>query len=91
MVSQFISGLTTMGFCVAGAFFLRFWHRTGDGLFAAFAIAFWLFALNQGLAVFLSDPREDQSWIYLLRLAGFALIIAAIIRKNMAPAQQPPE
>ncbi|WP_436040821.1 DUF5985 family protein [Rhizobium sp. LjRoot98] len=30
-------------------FFIRFWRRTRDALFAAFAAAFWLLALNQAL------------------------------------------
>ena len=34
-----VSGAITMGFVVAGLFFLRFWRRTGDGLFVAFACA----------------------------------------------------
>jgi hypothetical protein len=28
-------------------------------------------------------PREEQSWVYLIRLAAFALIIVAIAAKNM--------
>jgi hypothetical protein len=31
-------------------------------------------------------PREDQSWFYALRIAGFALLIAAIIAKNFRRA-----
>jgi hypothetical protein len=84
---DFVSGLITMGFIVAGLFFLRFWTRTRDGLFGAFALAFWLLAANQGIVAFLAIPREEQSWIYLLRLAAFCLIIAAILFKNVrAPA-----
>lgn len=41
---EFVSGLITMGFVVAGLFFLRFWRRAGDRLFAAFAVAFWMLA-----------------------------------------------
>jgi len=79
----FLAGLITMGFAVAGLYFWRFAWRTRDSLFAAFAIAFWLFALNQALSSLLELQREEQSWIYLLRLAGFALIIAAIAKKNI--------
>jgi hypothetical protein len=79
---NFVSGLITMGYLVAGLFFLRFWIRTRDELFLVFAAAFWLFAANQGLVALVDLPREELSWIYLLRVAAFTLIIAAIIRKN---------
>jgi hypothetical protein len=78
----FFSGMVTMGFLIAGLFFLRFWWRTQDKLFAVFAVAFWLFAANQGLTSLLALEREEQSWLYLLRLTGFALIIAAIAIKS---------
>ena len=79
----FVTGLVAMGFAVAGLFFLSFWRRSGDRLFLAFAAAFWLMALNQGLVAVLDIPREEQSRIYLLRLAAFVLIIVAILGKNM--------
>lgn len=78
----FVSGLITMGFAVAGLFFLNFWQRTREGLFVAFAAAFWLLALNQGLATFLHAPEETQSRIYLIRLLAFLIIVAAIVLKN---------
>jgi hypothetical protein len=80
---SFLSGLITMGFSVGGLFFLRFWRRTRDPLFLAFAAAFWLLALNQALATLLRIPREELSWIYLLRLIAFLLIIAAVLHKNL--------
>jgi hypothetical protein len=79
---EFVSGLITMGFVVAGLFFLRFWRRTGDQLFAAFALAFWILAANQALLVFVRIPIEERSWIYLLRLGAFTLILLAVIAKN---------
>ena len=79
----FFAGALTMGYVVAAAFFLKFWRRTRDSLFLIFALAFVLLALNQGAPVVLDIPREDQAPVYLLRLAGFALIILAILRKNM--------
>ncbi len=79
----FLSGMTTMGFAVAGIFFLRFWRRTRDKLFLAFAAAFWLLALNQALVGLLEAPREDKVWIYLIRLAAFMLIIFAVAAKNL--------
>lgn len=79
----FVSGLITMGFVVAGLFFLRFWRRTKDWLFVAFAAAFWLLALNQTLLVLsTASIEEERSWLYLLRLLSFAIIIAAIWFKN---------
>jgi hypothetical protein len=82
-MDQFIAGVIATGFGVAGLFFLRFWSRTRDGLFAIFACAFWLLAANQTLVALGGIPREEQSWIYLLRLAAFVLIIVGIVAKNM--------
>lgn len=82
VTSHFISGLITMGFLIAGLFFLRFWTKTRDLLFAAFAAAFWLLAANQALVAMIDVVREERSWVYLLRVAAFALIIAAVVWKN---------
>ena len=78
----FLSGAVTMGFAIAGIFFLRFWRRTRDTLFLAFAVAFALLGLNQALLVLAPVPTEERSLLYLLRLLAFAIIIAAIVRKN---------
>ena len=83
MLTSFLSGLIAMGFSVGGLFFLRFWRRTRDPLFLAFAAAFWMLALNQALATLLHITREELSWIYLLRLIAFLLIIAAVLHKNL--------
>jgi len=82
---QFIAGAITMGHAVGGLFFLRFWARTRDRLFLSFAAAFWLMALNQALLILSTNPREEQVWIYLIRLAAFIMIIFAILRKNIGP------
>jgi len=79
----FFGGALTMGFLVAAVFFLKFWRRTHDSLFLSFALAFGLLAINQAAPVVLNIPREDQAPVYLLRLAAFALIILAILHKNM--------
>ena len=79
---DFLSGAITLGFTFAGLFFLRFWRRTGDLLFLAFAFAFWLLGLQQALLAFSSIPVEERTWLYLLRLAAFSLILLAIGYKN---------
>jgi hypothetical protein len=81
-LQAFLSGLVTMGFFVAGMFFLKFWKRTGDGLFLAFAAAFSLLGLNQALITLTDMPVEERSPLYLLRLAAFLLIIGSIFLKN---------
>ena len=83
ITATFVSGMIAMGFVVAGVLFLRFWRRTGDSLFAAFAAAFVLFSVNQGLVALLGLEGDERGWLYLLRLAGFTLIIVAILGKNL--------
>jgi asparagine N-glycosylation enzyme membrane subunit Stt3 len=76
----FIAGASAGLAGVASAFFVRFWRGTGDRFFLLFAGAFALFAVNRiGL---ISTDREHNVWIYVLRLAAFALIILAIVDKN---------
>lgn len=79
---HFLSGAITMGFAVAGLFFLRFWKKTHERLFIAFAIAFWLLGLVQALLTLTDYPVEERSMFYLIRLAAFVLILAAIWLKN---------
>ncbi|MET0294305.1 MAG: DUF5985 family protein [Phenylobacterium sp.] len=78
----FMGGALTLGYLVAAAFFLNFWSRTRDSLFLAFAAAFAMFAVNQAIPVLLGIPQEEQSPAYLFRLAGFVLIIVAVLVKN---------
>lgn len=82
VLSPFLSGAITCGFLVATLFFARFYRRTRDSLFLAFAAAFALLGLNQALLVLSGIPIEERSPLYLLRLAAFLLIIVAIVRKN---------
>ncbi len=79
----FLSGAVTAGFAVAALFFLRFWRRTQDRLFLAFAAAFGLLGLVQALLALTDFPVEERSFIYLIRLAAFVLILVAIWRKNV--------
>jgi hypothetical protein len=85
MLATFMAGAIVAGFAFAGLFFLKFWKRTHDELFLAFTGAFWLLGLGQALLTFADIPLEERSWIYLLRLAAFILILTAIWRKNRAP------
>lgn len=79
---DFLSGAITLAFLVAALFFLRFWRRTSDGLFLAFAIAFALLGIGQAVQALANIPQEERSYIFLIRLAAFTIILAAIVRKN---------
>jgi hypothetical protein len=83
---EFLSGAVTMGFVIGAVFFLRFWRRTGDRFFVAFAVAFLLLALNQALAQWLGAADERVMYTYLLRVLAFVIILAAIIDKNTGRA-----
>lgn len=83
LIDGLVAGALGAGFLIAGLFFLRFWGRTRDGLFLAFAGAFALMAVVQVLPVLLGVPQEERSWIYLIRLVAFVLIIVAVLAKNL--------
>ena len=79
---DFLSGAVAMGFAACALFFLRFWKRTREELFLAFAIAFLLLGTGQTILALASIPTEERGSIYLLRLVAFLLILLAIYRKN---------
>lgn len=82
-VKLLIMGMLTMGFLVPGLFFLKFWRRTHDLLFLAFALAFLIFAAERAITAIWVDLSTPTQELYLLRLAGFLLILVAIIGKNL--------
>ena len=81
---DFLSGATALGFFVCGLFFLRFWRRTRDPLFMAFAMAFALLGIGQAVLALANIPTEERGSLFLIRLSAFALILIAILRKNRA-------
>ena len=81
---DFLSGMLVGGFIMAALFFLRFWRRTREALFMFFAGAFLLLGVGQALLALTGLPVEERSWIYLIRLAAFLLILIGIFSKNRA-------
>jgi hypothetical protein len=84
-VVNLLSGVIIAGYAMAGLFFVRFWRDTHDRLFGLFGAAFWLLCVQRLALHLTSTPgpeTEDRSYLYLLRLAAFALIIVGILDKN---------
>lgn len=77
-----LGGVLVAGYLVAALFFLRFWRDSRDRLFAIFAAAFVLLALQRLLLALELSLMEDAVWSYLIRLLAFLLILFAIIDKN---------
>lgn len=61
-------------------FFVRFWRKTRDRLFAFFASGFLLLGIERVSIVMLS--AELEFFPYLLRLCAFLLILFGILDKN---------
>jgi len=81
---DFLSGAVALGFATCSLFFLRFWKKTREGLFLAFALAFLLFGVGQTILAIGSIPTEERGSIYLIRLAAYLVILTAIYRENRA-------
>jgi hypothetical protein len=81
-VRDLLSGALAAGTLTAALFFFRFWRQTKDRLFALFAAAFALLALN-AVALGLTDPAgEFRVALYGIRLVAFLVILYAIYDKN---------
>ena len=77
-----LSGTLLALYFVAGLFFLKFWATSRDRLFAMFAAAFWILALQRLILTVTRAIVEDQAIFYTLRLLAFVIIIVAIVDKN---------
>jgi hypothetical protein len=81
LINRFLLGGLVMACAVVGLFFLRFWRKTRDRLFLIFALAFWLLGTNWLFLAFV-EADETRTWLYVLRLVAFCLIIYGIVDKN---------
>ena len=88
-MSEFLQGATMIASLGVALFFLRFWRATNDRLFAAFSLAFGIFAVNRVLLAALDEDSEARTWVYVVRAMTFALIAAAIIDKNYTRGTRP--
>lgn len=84
---NFLAGAVTFGFLICGLLFLRFWRRTREELFLAFSLAFVLLGIGNAVLALANIPTEEKGSLYLVRLAAFLIILAAIYRKNRAQPQ----
>lgn len=79
---EFTSGVLFFGFAVVALCFLRFWRKTGDRLFAIFAVSFGLMAVSRSLLGFMRVQEDAYPYVYMLRLFANIVIIYGIIDKN---------
>lgn len=82
LITQFMAGALVLAYWAIGFFFWRFWKKTRDRFFRVFAWAFWVLAIERIILLFIDPDYEFRSYVYLVRLTAFLLIIWAIIQKN---------
>lgn len=86
MVNVLISGALAAGQGVIGLFFLRYHRTTRERLFLIFAIAFWILAANRvAISLFAADD-ETRTYLFLVRLLAYLLILYGIWDKNRGRA-----
>lgn len=81
-MKEILAGVLLGGYLVAALFFLKFWARSRDRLFAMFAAAFAILAVQRLALGLLHEHAEDRPEIYMIRLLAFVIIIVAIVDKN---------
>lgn len=82
MIDAFLLGVIASASLTAGVFFVRFWKRTRDRLFLAFAVFFLVEAINRIVLLSFERPNEGSPWIYIIRLLALIILLAAILEKN---------
>jgi hypothetical protein len=81
-MNDFLTGAIVALCGVSALYFWHFRRQTGERFFALFALAFATLGIN---FIFLAAGDRDSEFrptLYLIRLAAFALIIAAIVEQN---------
>lgn len=80
-LTHFLSGAIMLGSFVVAMFFWRFQAQTRDRFFGFFAVAFCLLGIERLVIEFLLEDNP-RSFVYLIRLAAFLLILYAVLDKN---------
>jgi hypothetical protein len=86
-MTDFLAGAVVALSGVASLYFWRFRRQTGERFFGLFALAFASLAVSYLFRAAVDNASEFRPHVYLIRLAAFVLIIAAIVENNRrAPA-----
>lgn len=85
-IHVFMAGMLVMASFVIGLRFLKFWRLSRDRFFIWFAGAFWMFGLGWSIRTFDIGLSEHAYLVFLPRLAGFLMILIAILDKNRQSA-----
>lgn len=92
-IVEFISGIYMATFAASGIFFLKFWRASRDRFFLYFCLACWLLSFERVALLFVEGgysalptaaSGEARSYVHIIRMLAFALILIAVIRKNRA-------
>lgn len=87
-MNQFMLGTIAMGSAVAALLFFRFWRSSGDRLFFYFTLSFATEAFDRVLMA-LGRLDDTSTAFYLIRLLSYALILWAVVEKNLV--RRPPQ
>ena len=79
---ELLSGFIAATSLVAALYFLKFWRRSNERLFALFSAAFVVLAVNQAALGLTSADSDFRVWLYGLRLVAFVLILVAVWDRN---------
>ena len=82
-VGPFMLGAISMACAVAALFFFRFWRNTRDRFFLWFGASFLIESANRAIFALSGLRHEEAQVYYLIRLGSYALILWAIIEKNL--------
>jgi peptidoglycan/LPS O-acetylase OafA/YrhL len=84
-MTDFLAGAVVALCGVASLYFWRFHRQTGERFFGLFALAFATLAVSYGFQAAGDHTSEFRPQVFLIRLAAFGLIIAAIVENNRRP------
>lgn len=81
-LNPFVSGAFVMAAAAVALFYLTYWRRTYDRLFAVLSVAFLMLAIERLVLGFVPPHAEGRHLIFLARLAAYVLIIVGVVDKN---------
>jgi hypothetical protein len=83
-MTDFVLGGSMVACLAIALFFFRFWRKSGDRLFAAFAGAFLVFGANRLILTLTSEDGDGRIYSYALRFLAFMLVVWGVVDKNRA-------